>query len=387
MGENWRDQDFGTLAVSGSTLWHTYDDSTPFCTDAQNIAKLGAYRCGYPILQVELSDQNFYVHMEDTVDQFLQIIRMATINRYFPNLLGELKSQYDLTNQIPGINFDMASRASYWFSKQAGIGGNEPFYTSSITLVTDQPTYDLSTFSVDDKMVEVRNVYYKPMLHSNPFGTGFGLSHFYFTPMATFVGGLGFNSPMSMSRILTHKLYAKQFQTVVGENVSWVVKGQKLTLIPPPPSSLNGESLYFEYTLGPQMIDNDSTLTSSASSPGEWSGSITDISDVPFSVKTYDDLNQPSTYWIRDMTIAKCKETLGLIRGKFSEGVPIPGKNVRLNSAELLSQSKTEKDRLFTELGKVLESLGLGDIMEQLDKIAEKAKSINSKVPSMIYKM
>lgn len=54
--------------------------------------------------------------------------------------------------------------------------------------------------------------------------------------------------------------------------------------------------------------------------------------------------------WVRDYTLAKCKQMLGEARSKFPGGLVGPGGNVQLNGEQLKGDAKEEMERLETEL-------------------------------------
>ncbi len=60
--------------------------------------------------------------------------------------------------------------------------------------------------------------------------------------------------------------------------------------------------------------------------------------------------NSWGIYWLERMTLAICKNMLGLIRGKYSTIAGGTGDQQTLNSAELLSQAKAEIEALKEEL-------------------------------------
>lgn len=54
--------------------------------------------------------------------------------------------------------------------------------------------------------------------------------------------------------------------------------------------------------------------------------------------------------WVRDYSLAKCKQMLGEARSKFPGGLVGPGGNVQLNGDQLKSDAKEEMERLEAEL-------------------------------------
>jgi hypothetical protein len=89
--------------------------------------------------------------------------------------------------------------------------------------------------------------------------------------------------------------------------------------------------------------------------------------------------------WIRRFALALSKETLGQIRGKFGNSVPIPGDNVTLNAADLLSQAAAEQTSLREELNKQLDEMLYSKLAETDRAMVENADAIVGKAPLKIY--
>jgi hypothetical protein len=89
--------------------------------------------------------------------------------------------------------------------------------------------------------------------------------------------------------------------------------------------------------------------------------------------------------WIRKYSLALSKETLGQIRGKFGNAVPIPGDNVSLNATELLSQAAAEQQALKEELNKQLDEMLYSKLAEVDKAMADNTDGIVQKVPLKIF--
>ena len=87
-----------------------------------------------------------------------------------------------------------------------------------------------------------------------------------------------------------------------------------------------------------------------------------------------------SRQWIRQFTLALCKETLGLIRSKFST-VPIPGSDLSMNGAELISQGREDKQRLSESLAETLDKLTYQKIIESDAAQSETMMNILKRIP------
>ena len=81
-------------------------------------------------------------------------------------------------------------------------------------------------------------------------------------------------------------------------------------------------------------------------------------SNIPFA-----SINQPGRQWIRQYTLALCKELLGLIRSKF-QTVPIPNADLQLNGDALISQAREDKEKLTTQMKDFLANLTYAKLLE-----------------------
>ena len=89
--------------------------------------------------------------------------------------------------------------------------------------------------------------------------------------------------------------------------------------------------------------------------------------------------------WIRKFSLALSKETLGQVRGKFGNSIPIPGDNVSLNATELLAQAATEQAALREELNKQLDETLYSKLAETDKAMVENTNAIVAMSPLKIY--
>ena len=60
--------------VSGSTALHIYDNDIMFQADCYSAMVWAGYRLGYPNIDVELIDRQFYMAFEEAVNEYSIII-------------------------------------------------------------------------------------------------------------------------------------------------------------------------------------------------------------------------------------------------------------------------------------------------------------------------
>ena len=75
---------------------------------------------------------------------------------------------------------------------------------------------------------------------------------------------------------------------------------------------------------------------------------------------------------------------LGTVRSKFGS-IPIPGNDIQLNGADLVSQAKEEQTALRDELKEILDELTYAQLMEGDAKILADTSDVQKQIPLPIY--
>jgi hypothetical protein len=111
---------------------------------------------------------------------------------------------------------------------------------------------------------------------------------------------------------------------------------------------------------------------------------IVNTSNVPYVNPVYSNINSVGRSWIFEYTLAKAKEVLGYVRGKYST-VPIPGAEVTLNQQDLLSAAAAEKEALITRLREYFDQTSRQALLER--RAAESAARVQeiNQVPMTIF--
>jgi hypothetical protein len=156
-------------------------------------------------------------------------------------------------------------------------------------------------------------------------------------------------------------------------NYSFEITNNKLRIFPIPNGSV--PNLLFQYILKSER--NVPIVPNST-------GQVSNISNAPYANPTYTRINSVGRQWIFEYTLAICKEMLGYIRGKYST-VPIPGSEVTLNQAELVSAATAEKTALIERLRAYLESTSRDKLMERKSQESDYRMKELQNVPYPIY--
>lgn len=156
-------------------------------------------------------------------------------------------------------------------------------------------------------------------------------------------------------------------------NFSYKLQGQDLRIFPQPTQD-NPQNLFVKFSFPgdpfkPNLPFEDESILG-----------VSNLSNIPFGNVQYSKINQMSRQWIRQYTLALCRETLGLIRSKFSS-VPIPGSDVQLNGSDLISQGREDRQRLAESLSETLDKLTYQKLLEADAAQSESMMNILKRVP------
>ena len=373
--------------VTNPTPFAFYDTDTSFITDADNISDWCAKRLGYPLVDIELQDVNFYTCFEEAVNEYgAQLYNFQIINNFHTLQGNTTGSTYN--NQLISPNLGGTVNISDQYGNETyGGGGDYKKETGSLEVSAGVQNYDLLTTpssslkaitTAGSESVYIKKIYhYQPAAINRYFdpyaGTGTGIQSL----MQTF--GFGNYSPgvnfMLMPMFFDAlKIQAIELNDAIRKSAYHfeIVNNRYLKLFPIPKV---GATLHFEYVL--KSVANAPVKDTSTNL-------ITDISNVPYTNPTYTFINEPGKQWIRRYCLALAKEMLGSVRGKY-QAVPIPGDTTTLDFSRLLSEAKDEKDKLITELKELLESTTRLKQLERQNQEAQQTQETFYKVPYPIY--
>ena len=79
-------------AVSESTPFALYDNDTEFQSEAPQVATWCARRLGYPIVDIELQDSQFYACLEESISEYSAQVNQFNIRDNLLHLKGQSTS-------------------------------------------------------------------------------------------------------------------------------------------------------------------------------------------------------------------------------------------------------------------------------------------------------
>ena len=370
-------------AVSGNTPFGFYDTDSEFQSEAPKFATWCAQRLGYPLMNVELQDKQFYACLEESVSEYSAQINQFNIKDNLLSLQGQSTSS-NLTHKRVTPNLGRSVFLSQAYGTEAGVGGLVEVKSGSVDIVSGSQTYDLNALWADvsesGNAIELQRVFYEEtpavQRYFDPYaGTGAGtmnlLDQFGFgnySPAVTFL-----MMPVYADML---RLQAIELNDQIRKSAySFQLRNNKLRIFPRPDSSYK---LHFEYVV---RSDRDNALIT------EHSGSsdvISDFSNVPYDNMKFTSINDVGKQWIRKYGLALTKELLGIVRSKYG-AIPIPGAETSLDGDTLRSEASAEKEALVTQLREILEQTSRKALMEADKDESEFLQEKLKKVPYPIY--
>jgi hypothetical protein len=374
----------------GNTPFGFYDNDYQFQQDADKFATFAARRLGYPIVDVELQDLNFYTAFEEAVTIYGNEVYAYKVRQDYLSLEG-----VDIENDVPTIdgnpslafssitpNMGVIIKLSEQYGTEAGTGGNVDWHTGSIALTSSVQDYDLNAWAVSqgykNKDLEIKRVFYESppaiVKFFDPYaGTGAGVMNV----MDSF-GWSGYSPAINFVLMpLNYDLQVIQqiemSDTVRRSNYSFEVQNNKLRLFPIPDGSVS--KLYFQFLLKSERLANSISGNT---------GSIANVSNVPYTNPVYTYINSVGRSWIFEYALTLSKEMLGYVRGKYTT-VPIPGSEVTMNQQDLLSSATAEKTALIDRLRAYLDETSREKLLERRSLETEYRQKELNQVPQPIY--
>ena len=152
----------------GETPYGFYDSDTEFSGSGNHsvdkFADWAAKRLGYPIVAVELQEEQFYACYEEAITEYSAQVNQFNIRDNMLALQGQTTGS-NITHTKVTPTFGRAVELAEQYGTEAGVGGTIDFKTGSIDIVSDTQVYDLnalwSEVSESGNAIEIRKIFYE----------------------------------------------------------------------------------------------------------------------------------------------------------------------------------------------------------------------------------
>ena len=421
----------------GKTPFGFFDSDAAFVSFAPRAADWAATRLGYPIVDVEMIDAQFYTCFEEAVTEYSAQINQFSIKQNMYSLKGTSTSVNLTTSVLQTQPLPFYLKLAEAYGAEVGVGGNVDWRKQSLDVKAGVQTYDLQglfnqfytcpkTGQKKIEQIEVKRIFHHPppALHKiyDPMANS-GMSH---SNLLNEFGWSGM-SPMGTQFLLRPmnedlmRLQAIEFNEQMRRSAfGFEMVNNKLTIFPIPTKDF---TLWFDYIFkrerdiaavqGYVDADEFNTIPKTQTQvteettqqvvadevqtgipPGEERcnshnlasspDSVTDFSNVPYEFHSFSTINDVGKRWIMKYYLSTCKELLGSIRSKY-QSIPIPGGETSLDGDALRAEAQTEKEQLITELREDLEVTSRSTTSEQLNQVADNLQENIKKVPNFVY--
>ena len=366
-----------------------FDSDTEFQTEADGMVTFVKRKLGDDILSVELTRKEIWTCLEEACCEYSRLIHETKITSELTNVLGMSTGSQDLTNKYAKQTLEYLLRMSEPYADEAFVGGSYNATLGYVDLVSGQQDYDIysdvkvvSGSNADEVVYEtlgegskgklkiVEIFHFEPLAAQTFLLNASNITNFLATNFnyESYVNSTVFYVLPIFEDVLRRGMLESAFR-VRRSNYSYEVLGSKLRIYPIPTTDLQTGKLYIKLMppkdpYAPSAYTDDSIY--GVSGPNNFP-----LGNIP-----YDTINQPGRQWIRQYTLALCKELLGLVRSKF-QNIPIPNADLQLNGEALISQAREDKDKLITQLKEFLAELTNSKLLES-DAIA--AENLNKQL-------
>ena len=369
----------------GDTPFGFYDYNPDFQRDADKVSKFCGLRLGFPIENVELQDINFYTAFEEAVTVYSNELFAYKQREDYLSLEGTPyayeNSNVNFQDVIVTPSLQTVVDLSQQYGTWAGVGGNVDWHSGSITLTSSVQDYNLddwaATQGISGSDVEIMRVFYQPAPASIQMYGGLGMAGGLGSLANAGLAGYGANSflmmPLSMDLQMMQGI--EMYRDVLFSNFTFQLINNKLRIFPIPQTVDQGDQLWFEY-----MLKSEEACATVDVNPN----AISNISQVPYRNIDYDSINSVGRSWIFEYTLALSKEILGYVRGKYTQ-IPVPGAEVTLNQADLLTSATADKNSLVDRLRAYFDDTSRQKLLERRQAESLARNSELEQVPMTIF--
>jgi hypothetical protein len=363
------------LSIFTTTLNPTpfgfFDSDSNFQVEADAMVTFVKRRLGDDILSVELTKKQIWACFEESFLEYGSLVNQYQAKSQLLSLLGMQTGSLDeATQKFPRDTLNYVIRLAEPYAVEAGLGGTYNTASGSIQLKQGIQDYDLYTDLVDPGTgvpvvssslnPEKRKMRVFEIMHYNPsaayrfFDTTSAINYLNnefsfesFTPETVFYVLPVFEDILRGGQMNISNRVRRS-------NYSYRVTGTKIRIFPAP-TAVSPLKLWIR-------VGFESNPLSPAFSDKSIDG-VSNLSNIPYGNFQYSKVNSMARQWVRQYTLALCKELLGMIRSKFGS-IPIPGAELQLDGSDLKSTAKDEKEKLRTDLKEMLDSMTYNKLIE-----------------------
>jgi len=366
-----------------------FDSDVQFQNEADGMITFVKRKLGDDVLSVELTKKEIWACFEEASCEYSRLIHETKITSELTSVLGFSTGSQDFTNKYSKQTLEFLLQKAEPYATEAYVGGSYNATLGYVDLINGQQDYDIysdvKVFSGSNagqgvyntlptgskgklKIVEI--FHFEPLAAQTFLLNASNVTNFLATNFnyESYVNSSVFYVLPIFEDVLRRGMLESAFR-VRRSNYSYEVLGSKLRIYPIPTTDLQLGKMFIK------LMPPHNPLIPSAYTDDSIYG-ISGPNNFPLGNIPYTTINQPGRQWIRQYTLALCKELLGLIRSKF-QNIPIPNADLQLNGEALVSQGREDKEKLTTQMREFLANMTHAKLLEN-DALA--AENLNKQL-------
>ena len=384
----WSGSVSGSFISGSSTPFGIYDSDSEFVKDAPKTATWVAKRLGYPIINIELDNEQIFACFEESVSEYSAQVNQFNIRNNLDILKGAATGSNYSQKLVDGSSVPTIFRMAQSYGTLSGVGGNVDIKKAYIDITPGIQKYDLTTLSYDaatsqslssSTQRDVVKVFYEAVPAITRFFDPYSVGA---QGTLNLMSELGFGNYSPAAQFLMMPLYEDvlrmqhiEFNDHIRKSAfTFNIVNNKLEIFPVPTDGTRAR-IYYEYFERDTFENNSSVVQD---------GVVADYSNIRYDFIPYIKINEVGKQWIRKYTLALSKELLGAIREKYSS-IPIPDADISLDGAALRAEAQVEKDMLITQLRENLDEMSRKNVMENKAHESTHHQEMLRKVPLKLY--
>jgi hypothetical protein len=355
------------------TPFGLFDSDPVFQTEADSMVTYVKRKLGDDVLSVELTKKEIWTCFEEACCEYSRLILETKIQSELTNILGLPTASADFTNKYAQNTLEFLLRKAEPYANESFVGGSNNaklgyvdlesgrqdynIYSELKDIVSGSVIYDNLPSGYKGKMKIVEIFHFEPLAAQTFLLNASNITNFLATNFnyESYVNSTVFYVLPIFEDVLRRGMLESAFR-VRRSNYSYEVLGSNLRIYPIPTTDLQTGKLYIK------VMPKADPYNPSAYGDDTVSG-VSGANNFPVGNLRYGTVNGPGRQWIRQFTLALCKELLGLIRSKF-QSIPIPNADLQLNGEALISQGREDKDKLVTQMKEFLTNLTHAKLLE-----------------------
>jgi hypothetical protein len=297
---------------------------------------------------------------------------------YIQDIIPSALNNRMISNNLANLTTTIADD----YAAEAGVGGKYDVKTGSLHMTRSQQDYDLNVWAAESASlspgdsIEIRRIFYEEppaiVRYFDPYaGTGTGIQGL----LETFGFGQyspGINFLLMPINFDVQKIQAIEFNDQIRKAAySFNLVNNKLKIFPIPH---HDHRLFFEYVTISNKFNPIKDKRNNV---------VTDVMNTPFRNPLYSRINTVGRTWIYKYTLAICREIEAHIR------IQSANQNIQgigpLQGSELITDARTEKENLITELKEMLNETSRRGQLERKQLESGFMRDTLQQIPLPIY--